>query len=133
MGTDITDYELRVLSHVWELGGRAQVSEILDEWILGDGEERKPGYTTVLKTLQKLEAKGIVSHEPGPGRAYVYVALITRQEGSRDRLCQLVQSVFGGDRLAFAHAFLDEAELTETELAELKGMLERYQDGADDA
>ncbi|MFW6312859.1 MAG: BlaI/MecI/CopY family transcriptional regulator [Spirochaetota bacterium] len=133
MGNDITDYELRVLSHIWDLGGRAQVNEILDEWTLGDGEERKPGYTTVLKTLQKLEAKGIVSHESGPGRAYIYVALITRHDGSRDRLRQLVQTVFGGDRLAFAHAFLDEAELTETELAELKGMLERYQDGTDHA
>lgn len=133
MGNDITDYELRVLSHIWDLGGRAQVNEILGAWTLGDDEERKPGYTTVLKTLQKLEAKGIVSHAPGPGRAYVYVVLISRREGSKDRLRQLVQTVFGGDRLEFAHAFFDEVGLTETEVTELKEILEQYRERSDDA
>jgi BlaI family penicillinase repressor len=131
MKGSITDFELRVMGQLWDRGGKARVSDVLETWQAGFGVQR-PGYTTVLKALQKLEAKGIVTHEAGDGRAYVYVALVDRREGAKDRLRQLVNTVFGGDRLAFAHAFLQDAKLSTDEMQELRDLLASYEEGETD-
>lgn len=113
-----TDFELRVLGAIWQLGGDATVAEILDSW--GDAA---PGYTTILKTLQKLEAKQIVTHSKGDGRAYIYKPLISRREATAGRVSELIDTLFGGDRVGFMHAFIDEAEIDEEELARLRELL----------
>ena len=125
MGKAITDFEIKVLSLMWERNGRGTVQEILGTW--SEEQGTRPGYTTILKTLQKLEAKGVVNHVAGEGRAYVYVALLNRREASRGRLDELVETVFGGDRLAFAHAFLDQKPLSPAEAAELRVLLDQVE------
>ena len=125
MAKHITSFELRVLSGLWKRDGKASVQQVLDDW--SPEVDRRPGYTTVLKALQKLEAKNIVSHVTGKGRAYDYVAQVDRQEASRGRLRELVDTVFGGDRLAFAHAFINETSLSAGEAAELRRLLKEYE------
>ena len=128
MSQSITDFELQVMAQLWTRGGRARVAEVLESWPAGNGA--KPGYTTILKTLQNLEEKGVVTHESGAGRAYVYVAQVDRREGSRSRLRQLVNTVFGGDHVAFAHAFLADADLSEREVDELQRLFREYDQSA---
>ena len=130
MAQSITDFELQVMAQLWARGGKARVAEVLESWPVGV-HGQKPGYTTILKTLQNLEEKGVVTHEAGKGRAYVYVAQVDRREGSRSRLRQLVETVFGGDRIAFAHAFLADAGLTERELGELQELFRKHDRAAD--
>lgn len=127
MGQAIADFELKVLSRLWELGGRGRVSDILQIWRDDSGGSGAPGYTTVLKALQKLRTKGVVTHEEGDGRAYIYVAQVTRREASKSRLRQLVDTVFGGDRLAFAHTFLEEANLSAEEIHQLRSLVENLE------
>lgn len=127
MGQAIADFELKVLSRLWELGGRGRVSDILQIWRDDPDGSGVPGYTTVLKALQKLRAKGVVTHEEGDGRAYIYVAQVTRREASKSRLRQLVDTVFGGDRLAFAHTFLEEANLSAEEIHQLRSLVENLE------
>jgi BlaI family transcriptional regulator, penicillinase repressor len=125
MSKHITGFEMKVLSALWSRNGEASVQDVLDGWESDDG--KRPGYTTILKALQKLEAKGVVSHKAGEGRAYLYVAGLNRREASRGRLHELVDTVFGGDRLAFAHAFIDETPLSADEAAEIRRLLEEYE------
>jgi predicted transcriptional regulator len=126
MGLSVTDFELKVLSVLWAQGGQATVQSVLENWDSND----PPGYTTILKTLQKLEAKGSVTHEQGPGRAYTYVATVTRREATRNRFSQLIGTVFRGDPLAFTHAFLEQTDLTDAEIDELRGLLDEYKRSA---
>ena len=125
MARHITGFEMKVLSRLWNRDGKATVQQLLDDWV--PGGEKRPGYTTVLKALQKLEARGIVTHTEGAGRAYDYVVQIDRVEASRGRLRELVDTVFGGDTLAFAHAFIDEARVSTDESAEIRRLLEEYE------
>jgi BlaI family transcriptional regulator, penicillinase repressor len=115
----VTDFELKVLGVVWQRGGGATVQEILDSW----PEPDVPGYTTILKTLQKLEAKHVVTHRKGEGRAYTYLPAVSRDEVSAGRVRELVDSLFGGDRLAFMHSFIDE-EIDAEELRRLRSLIE---------
>ena len=56
----VTELELQILQQIWEQENEATVAAIVDNW----PETKRPGYTTILKTLQKMEKKGIVGHRP---------------------------------------------------------------------
>lgn len=115
----VTDFELKVLGVIWQRGESATVQEILDAW----PDEDPPGYTTILKTLQKLEAKAVVTHRKSSGRAYSYVPQISRDQLTAGRVDELVESLFGGDRLAFMNAFIDETRIDADELARLRALI----------
>lgn len=94
--------------------------QALDGW----PQPNVPGYTTVLKTLQIMEAKGLVRHER-VGRAYVYRPSLRRDEHVRDRLRELLQGLMGKDRVELVSALVDEANLSQG------GDLRRSQDALD--
>jgi BlaI family penicillinase repressor len=113
-----TPLEARILQRLWDLGDSGTVHEVLEGW----PEKPAPGYTTVLKVLQIMEPKGLVAHERR-GRSYVYRALLARDEHSGGRLQELLHGLFEGDRLRFVNALVEEMELTEDEIREVRRML----------
>ena len=123
----LSDLELRIFTHIWELGGNATIQEVLDSW----AEEPKPQYTTILKTLQILEAKRLVGHEK-QGRAYRYIPLISKKEAMHSNLGGILKTFFGGDKLAFAQTFISDNDFSASELTELKRMLaQKEKEGGD--
>jgi predicted transcriptional regulator len=74
--------------------------------------------------MQKLEKTGWLSHRE-EGRAYVYIPSCTREEASRGCLRQVVESVFGGDPLAAFQHLLDDEELSSSDLAALRKMIDQ--------
>ena len=50
----VTELELLILQQIWEQGNEATVNLILGNW----PKTKRPGYTTILKTLQKMEKNG---------------------------------------------------------------------------
>jgi predicted transcriptional regulator len=118
MKAEPTRLESRVLRAMWQTGERATVHDIISRW---DGPE-EPGYTTVLKTLQIMEVKGMVRHER-LGRAYQYIPLLPREEFARGKVAEILHGLFGGDRLTFANALVDQLDLSSEEIRSLRRIL----------
>jgi BlaI family transcriptional regulator, penicillinase repressor len=113
-----------VMEAVWD-AGEATVHDIRGRL----GKKKSLAYTTVLSTLQKLERTGWLHHKPN-GRMHVYYPARTREEAHSSSLRRLVQGVFGGDPLALFQHLIDDPELKEEELAELRNMIDRRGKGA---
>ena len=59
----------------------------------------RPAYNSVLTILRILEQKGYVSHEKS-GRAFVYSAVVDRQQARRGALSMVLSRFFNGSREA---------------------------------
>jgi BlaI family transcriptional regulator, penicillinase repressor len=112
--------EIRILQVLWELGSPSTVQEVCSAW-----RPRKdtPGYTTVLKKLQVMEEKGLISHER-EGKAYRYLAAVRKREVEKAKLRELQDDLYAGDRMSLVLGFLDAAKVTDEELAEARRLLE---------
>jgi len=123
MGTDrkrVTELELRILQCIWEQGGTATVAEIVEDW----RDAKKPGYTTILKTLQKMEQKETVKHQRD-GRRYLYSSLVSREEISKNRVDAIVDHMFSSNRLSFAEYFVNSSDFNPEELKQLRNLITR--------
>jgi len=112
-----TDRELDVMAVLWELG-RATVADV---------RKRLPdrlAYTTVLTVLRTLEEKGHVTHEEGPGRAYLYVPLVEREAAGASALGRLVDRVFAGSPELLLTQLVSERDLSDDELARMRRLLD---------
>lgn len=116
----LPELERKILSCLWKLNNRGTVHEVIDLW----AEDEKPGYTTILKKLQIMEEKGIVTHEK-EGKAYRYIPLVTKDEVSRSGVSSLLNSLFGGDKLELAQTFINTSDLSSGEIDAIKKMLEQ--------
>jgi len=114
----LSELELRIFKHIWSLGGKATIPEILDAWT--DGPQ--PQYTTILKTLQILQDKKMAGFEK-QGRAYRYFPLVSKNDVMRSNLGNIVKTFFNGNKLAFAQTFISDNKFSASELEELKKML----------
>lgn len=85
-----TDAELRLLKVLWERGpstARAVLDALPDD--------RPIGYTTVLKTLQVMEEKGLVTVDRA-ARSHVYAPAIERAATLRSLVSAFVDRTFDG-------------------------------------
>lgn len=86
-----TEAELAILGVLWRLGP-SSVREVRDAL----GADRDVGYTTVLKTLQIMGAKGLVERDASM-RSHRFWAAQSKED-TRQRLVQdLVERAFSGD------------------------------------
>ncbi len=88
-----TEAELDILQVLWDRGA-STVREVHQE-LYGDGA----GYTTALKLLQIMHAKGLVERDVSQ-RAHVYRALVSKQRTQKRFLAEMVQRSV--QRIAFA-------------------------------
>lgn len=114
----VTELELLILQQIWEQGGEGTVNTIIENW----KDKKQPGYTTILKTLQKMEQKGIVDHYSA-GKKYVYVSRVTREMVTQKRLGTIIDRVFSGDKISFAEYFVNSNQFSPDELNELKKLI----------
>jgi len=123
----VTELELQILQQIWEQGDEAAVTAIVENW----PEDKRPGYTTILKTLQKMEKKGIVGHRPD-GKKYLYFPKVTKEKITRKRLGTIIDRVFSGDKLSFAEYFVRSHSFSPSELEELKKLISARENGEED-
>ena len=118
----LTEGELRIMEVLWRLG-RGSVAEV--------AEAMPPppvAYNTVLTTLRILEQKGHVAHEEA-GRAYIYYPLIAREAAAQSAVKQVVSKFFGNNAGALALRLIENERPTDDELARLRSLIERYDEG----
>ena len=116
----LTELESKIIKIIWKLDSLATVNDILTSW----EEEKKPLYTTVLKTLQIIEQKKLIGHEK-KGRAYAYFPLVSQKELSINQIRSLVSTFFGNNKVAMASTLINYEKLDRQEIDELKALIDR--------
>jgi predicted transcriptional regulator len=117
---DVTDAELAVLQTLWERGPatRRQLAEILYP------EGGAAQYTTVQKLLERLEAKGHVSHRR-TGEGVTFTAAIDRERLISRRLRDVAEKLCGGSLTPLLMNLVQAKPLTAHELDELQALIEQ--------
>ena len=114
-----TEAELELLRILWEKEP-ATVREIYDAL----NQERPSGYTTVLKMLQIMTAKGLVVRDEA-NRAHVYRAAIGQDAMQSKILRDLSVRLFSGSAAQLALHALAMEPASDIELEEIRTLLAR--------
>ncbi|MDJ1498287.1 BlaI/MecI/CopY family transcriptional regulator [Cytophagaceae bacterium DM2B3-1] len=103
-------------------------------WDIGEGvvhdiiarlSDPKPPYTTVSSIIRVLEKKGYVLHK-AYGRTYVYLPAISKEEYGKRSFTDLVGYYFNGSPKNVLSFLVEENELKENELEELRQLIEKF-------
>lgn len=111
------DSEIKVMEIIWhsEPITAKQVSLVAAEKI---GWNKNTTYTI----LKKLESKGAIKRaEPG----FTCTSLVSRDEIQKAEARSLVDKLFGGSKKALFSALLEDEKLSESDIKELRDMIER--------
>ncbi|MBP2019819.1 putative transcriptional regulator [Symbiobacterium terraclitae] len=122
-GFDLGPLEADVMRLVWEKG-EVQVDDV-HQALLAD---REIAYTTVMTVMTRLTRKGLLTRRKH-GRAYLYRAARRREEMAESTLHEWSQRFFGGRVLPAVSFLLGRDRLTPDEIAELRRLLERLEEG----
>lgn len=116
-----TASELEILRVLWARGPSTvrEVHEALSE-------KKDLGYTTVLKLLQIMTAKGTVRRDEGQ-RAHVYQACQPATETKRQLVGDVLQRVFEGSASELMIHALEGRRTSKKELEELRRLLNEYE------
>ncbi len=115
----LTEAELRLMDVIWDKGS-ATVSEVNDALPKDIGL----AYNTVLTTLRILEDKGYLRHtKRDDARAFVYQAVVGRNEASRNAVRYLVSRFFRNSPELLVLNLLEDEELDAKELSRIRKMV----------
>jgi len=103
-----------VIEVVWELG-EASVRQVWKQLC----RNKELAYTTVLTAMQRLERAGWLRHRV-EGRKHVYRPTRTRAQAGVGSVRKFVQRMFDGNALMLFRQLVEEGELSDEELQELK-------------
>jgi predicted transcriptional regulator len=116
---NLTEAELRLMQVIWDKG-QATVAEV------AEGLPKKLGlaYNTVLTTLRILEDKGYLAHtKPQDGRAFVYRAVVGRDEAGRKAVRYLVSRFFRNSPELLVLNLLEDENLDARELQRIRSLI----------
>jgi predicted transcriptional regulator len=118
-----TDAELDILRVLWDLGPSTvrDVHTTLQR-------QREIGYTTVLKLMQIMAAKGLVARDE-TARAHVYQAKVAQEQTQRQLVGHLLDRAFGGSAAKLMMQALSGRKASPDELAQMLQMLADYEEG----
>ena len=116
-----TKAELAILRVLWDRGPSTvrNVTAALHE-------ERGTGYTTALKLLQIMTAKGIVRRDES-SRAHAYEAVASAETTQRQLVGDLLDRAFGGSARQLVLQALSAKRASRGELAEIRRLLDEFE------
>ena len=112
-----TRAELNILNVLWQIQP-ATVRKLHDHI----SETQKIGYTTVLKMLQIMHEKGLVTRDEST-RAHVYSAANSVEQTQSSLLSDIVNKAFGGSRFDLVMRALGD-EASSKEINEIRTLLD---------
>jgi predicted transcriptional regulator len=118
-----TAAELEILGVLWQRGPSTvrEVYSALDK-------AKRTGYTTVLKLMQIMAEKGLVSRNEDQ-RAHLYEARALQGQTQRQLVADLVDRAFNGSALNLVMQALSTRKASAEELAEIRKLLDEYERG----
>jgi BlaI family transcriptional regulator, penicillinase repressor len=114
-----TEAELEILHVLWSRE-TCTVREVHDVLHLDDGT----GYTTALKLLQVMHAKGLVQRDDSQ-RAHVYRAAVSKERTQKRFLLDMVQRVFNGSSSQLVLHALGSQRTSREDLREIRDLLNK--------
>lgn len=118
--------EMEVARVLWDLG-RATVRQVHEAFPAGRGID----FATVQTYLRRLEAKGYVKGQLA-GRVRVYAPGVRPTTVIRETVDELVDRLFGGEALPLVRHLIEDRGLQEGDLAELRRLIDRLEEGGHD-
>ena len=117
-----TDAELAILRVLWSRGPSTvrQVAAAMD---------REGGYTTVLKLLQIMTEKGLVTRDES-ARTHIYASAYTADQTQRQLVMDLVERAFDGSAAKLVLQALASKKTTPEELDEIRNLLNKPRGGS---
>ncbi|MFO1003666.1 MAG: BlaI/MecI/CopY family transcriptional regulator [Planctomycetaceae bacterium] len=119
-----TDAELAILNVLWAQGA-CTVRDVHERL----SQERDMGYTTVLKLMQIMFDKGLVTRDDSQ-RSHVYKARQKEQTTQRMLVTDLLARAFGGSTEKLVMQALAAKKASKDELAEIRRLLDELEGGA---
>ncbi len=118
-----TEKELEILQIVWKKGATSvkDVHEAL-------GGDEVNGYTTILKLMQIMHEKGILTRQKS-GKLHLYKAVPTLEKTRQQILDKMIQTVFQGSATQLVLSALGNRKSTKEDLQEIKAYLEKLEGG----
>jgi predicted transcriptional regulator len=119
-----TEAELGILNVLWERGP-STVRDVHEALYREEGA----GYTTALKLLQIMHAKGLVLRDDSE-RAHVFRPAVSKERTQKRFLLDIVQRVFDGSPSQLVlQARGGKPKATREELDEIRALLDRIEGG----
>ncbi len=117
MKEKLFDSEAKVMAIIWERGplSAKDISLIAADTI---GWNKNTTYTVI----KKLEAKGFIRRdEPG----FICTSLVSQEEMQKKEALTLLNKIFGGSRRALFSALLENEDLSDAEIEELRDIIDK--------
>lgn len=118
--------ELEVARVLWELG-EGTVGAVFD----AISEEREIEYATLQTYIRRLEAKGYIKSQR-VGRTKLYRPKVRPQKVIRETVDDLMYLLFDGEPIPMVRHLVNERNLTEEDLAELKRIVRELEENSDE-
>ena len=119
-----TEKELEILQIVWSKDA-VSVKEV-HEALGGDDSN---GYTTILKMMQIMHEKGLVTRQKR-GKLHLYKAVHSLENTRQHLLDKMIQTVFKGSASQLVMSALGNKKSSMEELRQIKEYLEKLEGGA---
>ncbi len=116
-----TDAELDILRVLWERGP-SMVREVHDVV----AQSRDIGYTTVLKQMQVMHAKGLLSRSER-FRSHVYAPAQSQTQTQRQIAAEVLRQAFDGSARELLQSALAGRKVDARELDEIRRVLDEYE------
>ena len=113
-----TNAELAILRVLW-VRGPSTVREA------ADALKRQDAYTTVLKQLQIMTAKGLVRRDES-SRTHIYRAAYSEDRTRRQIVSDLLNRLFDGSAASLVMHVLSDRTTTEEELREIQRLIDAH-------
>jgi BlaI family transcriptional regulator, penicillinase repressor len=119
-----TEKELEILQILWSRGPSA-VKDVHETM----GGDHANGYTTILKLLQIMHEKGLVTRQK-TGKLHLYKAVPSQENTRQQILDKMIDTVFQGSAMQLVVSALGNKKSSKKELQEIKKYLEELEGGA---
>ena len=117
MKVRLTATELRVMEEFWR-NGRLSIREIQESF----PAKRRPPYTSVQSSINRLEERGAVRRVRKIGNAHIYEAAISAQE-ARGRVLDDLLRMFGGRAQSMMAHLVESGKLTREDIRETEKLI----------
>jgi predicted transcriptional regulator len=121
--TKPTEKELEILHVIWEKGD-VSVKDVHDAM----GGDEANGYTTILKLMQIMNEKGLVTRQKN-GKLHLYTAVPTQENTRQEILDKMIDTVFQGSAAQLVMSALGNKKSSKEELREIRQYLEKLEGG----
>lgn len=116
-----TEAELEILSLLWEMK-EASVRQVHERLT----ETKETGYTTTLKIMQIMHAKGMVLRDE-ENRSHIYRPATNQKETQKSLLKNLMSTAFGGSSKTLVMQALGQENPSQDEIDEIRAFLDHLE------